>query len=243
MFYIGVAVLQVRSLWCLPWWALGVKLFPGLDCSCSGSRLFHKWACICKPGCVFNCCIFGFSITSCLSIISCNWCSSSNDTHKTAVATSYCRSCTDPAIWAWHPWPLSNPVATCPGGWSSSWSSTNSRRWFVQGTQAFAYSRHLWHCLRCCFGWCCWSLPLPSRGSIDPEFAYAVQVCYWNHFLIMETYITMCMVFLQSTKMMDEFLRLAKANTARNLETCGVLSGSLVSTTWISAAQLLPSVF
>jgi hypothetical protein len=30
--------------------------------------------------------------------------------------------------------------------------------------------------------------------------------------------------------MMDEFLRLAKANTTRNLETCGVLAGSLVST-------------
>lgn len=35
--------------------------------------------------------------------------------------------------------------------------------------------------------------------------------------------------------MMDEFLRLAKANTARNVETCGVLSGSLVSTTQLSA--------
>nr|PNR52677.1 hypothetical protein PHYPA_009051 [Physcomitrium patens] len=30
-----------------------------------------------------------------------------------------------------------------------------------------------------------------------------------------------------STKMMDEFMRLAKANTTRNLETCGVLAGSL----------------
>ena len=30
--------------------------------------------------------------------------------------------------------------------------------------------------------------------------------------------------------MMDEFLRLATANTTRNLETCGVLAGSLVST-------------
>lgn len=29
--------------------------------------------------------------------------------------------------------------------------------------------------------------------------------------------------------MMDEFMRLAKANTSRNLETCGVLAGSLVS--------------
>lgn len=35
-------------------------------------------------------------------------------------------------------------------------------------------------------------------------------------------------VLLQSTKMMDEFMRLAKANTTRNLETCGVLAGSLV---------------
>lgn len=37
-------------------------------------------------------------------------------------------------------------------------------------------------------------------------------------------------VLLQSTKMMDEFMRMAKANTTRNLETCGVLAGSLVST-------------
>lgn len=29
--------------------------------------------------------------------------------------------------------------------------------------------------------------------------------------------------------MMDEFMRLAKGNTSRNLETCGVLAGSLVS--------------
>jgi len=34
---------------------------------------------------------------------------------------------------------------------------------------------------------------------------------------------------LQSTKMMDEFMQMAKANTLRNLETCGVLAGSLVS--------------
>jgi hypothetical protein len=29
--------------------------------------------------------------------------------------------------------------------------------------------------------------------------------------------------------MMDEFMQMAKANTLRNLETCGVLAGSLVS--------------
>lgn len=33
---------------------------------------------------------------------------------------------------------------------------------------------------------------------------------------------------LQPVKMLDDFLRLAKENTARNLETCGVLAGSLV---------------
>jgi hypothetical protein len=32
-----------------------------------------------------------------------------------------------------------------------------------------------------------------------------------------------------STKMMDDFMQRAKANTLRNLETCGVLAGSLVS--------------
>lgn len=39
-----------------------------------------------------------------------------------------------------------------------------------------------------------------------------------------------CESVMQSTKMMDEFMRLAKGNTSRNLETCGVLAGSLVST-------------
>lgn len=34
--------------------------------------------------------------------------------------------------------------------------------------------------------------------------------------------------FLQPVKMMQDFLRLAQENTKRNLETCGVLAGSLV---------------
>ncbi|KAG0596660.1 hypothetical protein M758_UG274000 [Ceratodon purpureus] len=46
------------------------------------------------------------------------------------------------------------------------------------------------------------------------------------------------MVLLQSTKMMDEFMRLAKSNTTRNLETCGVLAGSLVRTTCRFASHL-----
>lgn len=43
-----------------------------------------------------------------------------------------------------------------------------------------------------------------------------------------------------STKMMDEFLRLAKANTARNLETCGVLSGSLKKGTFFVSTLIIP---
>lgn len=35
-------------------------------------------------------------------------------------------------------------------------------------------------------------------------------------------------LFLQPVKMMDDFLRLASQNTRKNLETCGVLAGSLV---------------
>lgn len=34
--------------------------------------------------------------------------------------------------------------------------------------------------------------------------------------------------YLQPMKMMEDFLRLAQENTAKNLETCGVLAGSLV---------------
>lgn len=33
---------------------------------------------------------------------------------------------------------------------------------------------------------------------------------------------------LQPVRMMEDFLRLAQKNTANNLETCGVLAGSLV---------------
>lgn len=35
--------------------------------------------------------------------------------------------------------------------------------------------------------------------------------------------------YLQPVKMMEDFLRLARENTSKNLETCGVLAGSLVS--------------
>lgn len=130
---ICVDVLQVGFLWCLPWWALGVKLFPGLECSCSGYKL----------GCVFKCCIFVFSFRACLSIVS----SPSTNTDKTAYASSYCRSCTDHASWAWLTWPLTNL-----GGWFPSCGSTNFRRCYVEGTQTFAYSTHLRHYFPCCFG-------------------------------------------------------------------------------------------
>lgn len=35
--------------------------------------------------------------------------------------------------------------------------------------------------------------------------------------------------FLQSTTLMENFMKMAKSNTDKNLETCGVLAGSLVS--------------
>ena len=41
-------------------------------------------------------------------------------------------------------------------------------------------------------------------------------------------YVSLLQFLLQSTKMMESFMRLAKSNTAKNLETCGVLAGSLV---------------
>lgn len=37
-----------------------------------------------------------------------------------------------------------------------------------------------------------------------------------------------CWLTLQPVKMMEDFLRLASESTAKNLETCGVLAGSLV---------------
>ncbi|KAG0616112.1 hypothetical protein M758_5G091200 [Ceratodon purpureus] len=43
-----------------------------------------------------------------------------------------------------------------------------------------------------------------------------------------------------STKMMDEFLRLAKANTTRNLETCGVLAGSLKKGIFYVSTLIIP---
>lgn len=126
--------------WCLLWRLFGVKLFPGSECSCSGSS---KWSCTYKLACVFNCYFFRFSIRSCLAVISYNRRSPFSEMDKAAFATSYCCSCTDCASWTWHTWSHSNSLATCPSGWSSSWSSTSYRQWLVQGTQAFAYSRHL----------------------------------------------------------------------------------------------------
>lgn len=43
-----------------------------------------------------------------------------------------------------------------------------------------------------------------------------------------------------STKMMDEFMRMAKANTSRNLETCGVLAGSLKKGIFYVCTLIIP---
>eukprot|EP00262_Sarcandra_glabra_P007403 TRINITY_DN20188_c0_g1_i1.p1 TRINITY_DN20188_c0_g1~~TRINITY_DN20188_c0_g1_i1.p1 ORF type:complete len:513 (-),score=78.66 TRINITY_DN20188_c0_g1_i1:288-1826(-) len=43
-----------------------------------------------------------------------------------------------------------------------------------------------------------------------------------------------------STKMMDNFMRVAKSNTDRNLETCGVLAGSLKSRKFYITALIIP---
>ncbi|CAM6048771.1 unnamed protein product [Sphagnum compactum] len=43
-----------------------------------------------------------------------------------------------------------------------------------------------------------------------------------------------------STKMMDEFMQMAKANTLRNLETCGVLAGSLKKGTFYVSTLIIP---
>ncbi|XXG65238.1 hypothetical protein AAC387_Pa05g2993 [Persea americana] len=43
-----------------------------------------------------------------------------------------------------------------------------------------------------------------------------------------------------STKMMDSFMRLAMSNTDRNLETCGVLAGSLKNRTFYVTALIIP---
>lgn len=45
---------------------------------------------------------------------------------------------------------------------------------------------------------------------------------------------------MQPVKMMEDFLRLARGNTAKNLETCGVLAGPLVSN--VSSLQLLREI-
>ncbi|RWR85352.1 AMSH-like protein ubiquitin thioesterase 1 [Cinnamomum micranthum f. kanehirae] len=43
-----------------------------------------------------------------------------------------------------------------------------------------------------------------------------------------------------STQMMDSFMRLAKSNTDRNLETCGILSGSLKKRTFYVTSLIIP---
>ncbi|XP_021727742.1 AMSH-like ubiquitin thioesterase 1 [Chenopodium quinoa] len=43
-----------------------------------------------------------------------------------------------------------------------------------------------------------------------------------------------------STSMMDTFLRLAKSNTAKNLETCGILAGSLKNRKFYITALIIP---
>lgn len=43
-----------------------------------------------------------------------------------------------------------------------------------------------------------------------------------------------------STKMMDSFMRLAKSNTVRNLETCGVLAGSLKNRKFFVTTLIIP---
>ncbi|KAG6572942.1 AMSH-like ubiquitin thioesterase 1, partial [Cucurbita argyrosperma subsp. sororia] len=43
-----------------------------------------------------------------------------------------------------------------------------------------------------------------------------------------------------STTMMENFMRLAKSNTAKNLETCGVLAGSLKNRTFYVTALIVP---
>ncbi|XP_058091496.1 AMSH-like ubiquitin thioesterase 1 isoform X2 [Magnolia sinica] len=43
-----------------------------------------------------------------------------------------------------------------------------------------------------------------------------------------------------STKMMDSFMRMAKSNTDRNLETCGVLAGSLKNRKFFVTALIIP---
>jgi STAM-binding protein len=40
--------------------------------------------------------------------------------------------------------------------------------------------------------------------------------------------------------MMDEFMQMAKANTLRNLETCGVLAGSLKKGTFYVSTLIIP---
>lgn len=68
---------------------------------------------------------------------------------------------------------------------------------------------------------------------ISPGYFYNLESCVKKLCLItsLRTSLNAFYVYfymLQPVKMLDDFLRLAKENTARNLETCGVLAGSLV---------------
>lgn len=71
-----------------------------------------------------------------------------------------------------------------------------------------------------------------------------ILLFFWCCFMIFGLYPYNCLcICLQSTKMMDSFMRMAKSNTDRNLETCGVLAGSLVSaenfsTLWTNHMEL-----
>lgn len=55
--------------------------------------------------------------------------------------------------------------------------------------------------------------------------------------------LTLPLVSLQSTTLMDSFMKLAKSNTDKNLETCGVLAGSLVRLLNLSLFYLIPTMF
>lgn len=54
-------------------------------------------------------------------------------------------------------------------------------------------------------------------------------------------FLTLPLVSMQSTALMDSFMKLAKSNTDKNLETCGVLAGSLVRLWNLSLLYLMPS--
>lgn len=63
-------------------------------------------------------------------------------------------------------------------------------------------------------------------------FAFAALLNVWNNgprVLVPHRGVLFALCALQSTRMMEEFLALSRLNTQRNLETCAVLAGSLVS--------------